>query len=226
MGVLKQGELEPQDVQAARAVRREARVRLGLAGGVVFITGMAATAAGVAVALPIAVVLLAGLGGAYAYPTSERDRRAKDIIAELGAIQPPTATSDDPRRTSAEGMAVRIQEYVGDSAPSAALAWAMVSVIEDSLADLSTVELLRAAGGNGSERGSRYGRKAESLAERIEARVDHAVTVITEIYEAVLAEDEIALREIVADAQAEVRRMQAEREVSDLLNPRPGSVRD
>jgi hypothetical protein len=123
-------------------------------------------------------------------------------------------------------MAVRIQEYVGAPAPSAAAAWAMVSLVEDSLADLSTVALLRSAAGSSPGRRSLHEQKAESLKGRIEARVDHAISVIAEMYEAVLAEDDIALREIVAKAEAEVRRIEAEGEVSSLLDPRPGSRRD
>jgi hypothetical protein len=226
MKPVERSEPESREIQVARAVRREAREQLGLAGGVVFIAGMAATAAGVAVALPIAVVVLAGLGGAYAFPTSERGRWAKAILAARDAFRPPGASIDDPRRVAAEGMAVRIQEYVGAPAPSAAAAWAMVSLVEDSLADLSAVALLRSAAGSNPGRRSLYEQKAESLKGRIEARVDHAIAVIAEMYEAVLAEDDIALREIVAKAEAEVRRIEAEGEVSSLLDPRPGSRRD
>jgi hypothetical protein len=92
MKPVERSELESRDIQEARAVRREAREQLGLAGGVVFIAGMAATAAGVAVALPIAVIVLAGLGGAYAFPTSERGRCAKAILNERDAFRLPLTT--------------------------------------------------------------------------------------------------------------------------------------
>jgi phosphoserine aminotransferase len=54
---------------------------------------------------------------------------------------------------------------------------------------------------------------------RVEKRMDHALGTITDIFEAVLAHDSVALRRVLARAEEELRQLRPIEEVETLLAP-------
>lgn len=213
----------PRSLDDARAELRTYREQLGLAGGCVMAAGLAGSAIGVAAALPLAAVAGVGLGLLYAFPVTERASAARRTIRQWEQARtfpsPDVTDPDDSRLRSAEALLARIEEYAGPAAPPAVSARAMMQVLYDSMDDRAAVGLFRSASIAAPHRRRTLEQRAQSLDSRIQARMDHALDVIAEIYEAVLARDDIALREVIARAEADVDLLQAEEEVSLLLDP-------
>jgi predicted hydrolase (HD superfamily) len=143
----------------------------------------------------------------------EEGRRIRDL-------DDPTS-EDDPRLVAAGSMVERIADHAGEDAASTTVAGQLHRLLYDSLDDLETVDRLRDAGA-GTGRSTALQARAEGLQRQVEERMDHALGTITDIFEAVLAHDAVALRRVLARAQDELRQLRAVEEVETLLSPTDG----
>jgi hypothetical protein len=213
----------PPAVEEAKTELRSLREQLGLAGAGVLVAGLAASAAGVAIALPVMGAGLGMVGILYLVPPTERGRWARRVLANweegrrIRDLDDPVS-EDDPRLAAAGSMVERIADHAGEGAASTTVAGELHRLLYDSLEDLETVDLLRDAG-RGTERSGVLQARADGLQRQVEERMDHALGTITDIFEAVLAHDSAALRRVLARAEEELRQLRAIEEVETLLAP-------